>query len=383
MDQEIDVGIITTIHPPFDGRIYERTLAALIDSGLSVCLISPWKKPDRPWLAHEWVIISAPRKRLGRIRTDFQAFSAARKLPARAYYFHDLDFLPWAVALKYLKGRPVVYDCHENYPEEIRSNKGWIPPFLRPPISLLIRRLEDWAVKKLGVSVVVVPHQVERFSKLGVRTVLVQNYPQWEPHPDLQHERALIYSGSISPAYGAAVLLGIGRELEKRNLDFPLIIVDRFSSGDLKAEFETAIRNENIPIIIRPPVKARDMDILLRQACLGLSTDQDSAEKRLARPTKIFEYMAMGLPVIASSLPNARDIIATAGCGVTVAPHLASEYVDAAVSLLEDPGRFRRFQENGFRAVATRYHWRFEQPKLSGLFKELVTGAPAAARKRG
>ena len=116
MAQELDVAIITTIHPPFDGRIYERGLATLVQSGLSVCLISPWEKPDRPWLEHQWVRLPSPQSRGGRIWSSVLTLMAAWKRPARAYYFHDIDFLVWAVILKILKGRPVVYDCHENLP---------------------------------------------------------------------------------------------------------------------------------------------------------------------------------------------------------------------------------------------------------------------------
>jgi len=369
----VDICVITTIHRPFDGRIYERGIKSLLEAGLSVCLISPWQKPDHPWLEHQWITLSAPNRRIDRILHGFRTFQAAWKQPALVYHFHDIDFILWAVLLKFFKCVPVVYDCHENYPIEVEHDKAWIPSFLRSFLSRMTRKIENWATKKLGYCIAVVPHQVTRFSKLGVRTVLVRNYANWKPRRDLKHECALICTcGSLRPSYGINILVDISRELKRRNLNIPLIIADIFASDEIKENLKRTIENEQLPIIIFPKYKAKDVDALMTKACIGLAVEQDTPEKRLAIPTKLFEYMAMGLPVIASDLPNTRKIINKANCGILVASDHPRAYVNAAVSLLKNPEEFKAYQENGFKAVETIYSWDSEKKKLIDFFNDLI-----------
>jgi len=372
MHQEQRVCVVTTIHPPFNARIYERGVAALIEGGLKVTLVSPWIKPETPRFEHDWVTLPAPTNRATRLLHGLKTFVAAWKQPAQAYHFHDIDFLPWAVILKIGKGVPVVYDCHENYPEEIAYHKAWIPNPLRRPLSAVTRIVENWAVKRLGVCIAVVPHQVERFSRLGVKTVLVRNFANWKPRPNLPHERALICTGTLSPPYGVNVLLDIGREMKLRELGVTLMVTDRFVSADLEQRFRETVSREELPIVIHQKVAPKDMDELVSKACIGLAAEQDTPEKRIALPAKLFEYMALGLPIIASDLPYTRGVVCSAGCGIVVRADDAKGYVDAATKLLGDPELFQRCRANGFNAIESTFTWTHEKEKLIELFRGLV-----------
>jgi len=291
----VDVCVITTIHSQFDARIYERSIRSLLNSGFSICLISPWKKPEYPWLKHKWTSLKAPKKRISRIFHGLQTFIAAYKQPAKVYHFHDVDFILWGVLLKFIKHVPVVYDCHDNYPEEVLYNKEWINPSLRKGLSKVLQIIEDWCVKRLHYSIVVVPNLENRFNMLGAKTVMVRNFTNNTIKRNLPHEKALIYIGSIVPAYGSDVLLEIAKELLYRNIKLPLIIVDRFPSSEIKKKFHQSISDENLNINIHPEVKPKNIDKLLTKAFIGLSTDQDFPNMRFAYHTKLFEYMAMGV----------------------------------------------------------------------------------------
>ena len=80
----------------------------------------------------------------------------------------------------------------------------------------------------------------------------------------------------------------------------------------------------------------------------------------------------MGLPIIASDLPYTRKILKEAGCGILVSPDKAKEYVDAAVYLLENPYKFKAFQESGFKVIESKYSWDNERKKLIELFNDLI-----------
>jgi hypothetical protein len=366
-----DVCEITTIHRPFDARIYERSFKCLSENGFTVCLISTWDKPDN-FACEQWISVAPPKNRTGRLLHGFKVFRCAMRQQVKAYHFHDIDFLLWGILLKILKRVPVVYDCHENYPIEIRHHKEWISPILRPPLALLARLIEDCAVRYFKHCVVVVPYQVQRFSKLGANIALVRNFANLVPKRDLTHGKALICSGSISVSYGAEILLNIGRVLRKRNIDLKLIVADRFISNDLKNRFCETVENEHLPIDIHPNVKPSMIDTFLSKGFIGIAVEQNTPEKTLAIPTKLFEYMATGLPIIASDLPLTKEIIHNSKSGITVTSDDANQYVDAVEYLLSNPLVFSEMREHGFNAIENEYSWKNEKETLVKFFKGIV-----------
>jgi len=368
----VDVCVITTIHAEYDARIYERGLQALVDAGFSVCLVSPWRRPEKPWIDHKWVTLSPPLKRSHRIIHGLKTFLAALKQPAKSYHFHDIDFLLWGTLLHLIKNIPVVYDCHENYPEEIRYGKLWIPSFLRSLLSIIAKKCEDIAVRIIKYCVVVVPYQEDRFSCLGAHTVLVRNFANWPARRDLSHDHAVICTGSLSPSYGVYILIEIAREIKKAGLKIPLILADRFESNELKKDVLAIIEKEDLKVSVHPRVLPNEMDFLLSKGCIALAVEQDSPQKRIAYPTKLFEYMAMGLPIIASDLPYTKELVEKVGCGVTVTSNKAKAYVDAINSMLKNPEKMNRYRENGFKAVENNYNWFRERNKLVSLFEKLL-----------
>jgi glycosyltransferase involved in cell wall biosynthesis len=92
-----------------------------------------------------------------------------------------------------------------------------------------------------------------------------------------------------------------------------------------------------------------------------------------AYPNKLFEYMAAGLPVIASDFPLWRSIIDAADCGICVDPTDPVDIRRAIVRLMGDPNERRRLGENGRKAVQEKYAWVSEEKKLRHLYQQLLS----------
>jgi glycosyltransferase involved in cell wall biosynthesis len=88
-------------------------------------------------------------------------------------------------------------------------------------------------------------------------------------------------------------------------------------------------------------------------------------------PTKFFEYMALGLPIVSADLPLMRKIVEGAGCGIVVDFRNPREVAEGIVSLLRDPSRIEEMRRNGQEAFIKYYHWRTQVPKLLALYKGL------------
>jgi glycosyltransferase involved in cell wall biosynthesis len=97
-----------------------------------------------------------------------------------------------------------------------------------------------------------------------------------------------------------------------------------------------------------------------------------------AQPTKLFEYMMAGLPVVSSDFPRWREIIEPANCGLLVDPSSEDEISAAVQWLLEHPEEAREMGERGRREVRDHYSWDAEGKRLVRMYASLL-GAPNGA----
>ena len=81
-------------------------------------------------------------------------------------------------------------------------------------------------------------------------------------------------------------------------------------------------------------------------------------------PNKLFEYMAAGLPVIASNFPLWQDIVYGAQCGICADPTDPAEIRKAITKMMNDPNDCIQMGERGRKAVLERYSWASEEKKL-------------------
>jgi glycosyltransferase involved in cell wall biosynthesis len=114
----------------------------------------------------------------------------------------------------------------------------------------------------------------------------------------------------------------------------------------------------------------------LAEARLGLVLYHPDASHLAAYPNKMFEYMAAGLPVVASDFPLWRQILRETGAGLAVDPLDAAAIADAVDYLLTHPAEAQEMGRRGRAAVVARFHWEAEATKLLGLYHRLTARPP-------
>jgi glycosyltransferase involved in cell wall biosynthesis len=95
-------------------------------------------------------------------------------------------------------------------------------------------------------------------------------------------------------------------------------------------------------------------------------------------PIRIFEYMASGVPFVASDLPTTSEFIAGRGVARLVPPGDAEAYAEALAGLLADPVERSAMAARGPDVVRELYNWENEADRLKLLYAELVPREPAS-----
>src|SRR4051794_20140876 len=121
---------MTSVHPPFDVRIFRRECMALAEHGYDTVLIAP---NDGDVSDNGVTVRGISNQTGGRLKRmlmrPIEIFHRAIREDADVYHFHDPELLPVGLALR-ARGKRVIYDSHENLPRDV-MHKQWIPSMLR------------------------------------------------------------------------------------------------------------------------------------------------------------------------------------------------------------------------------------------------------------
>jgi hypothetical protein len=119
--------IVTSLHPDFDARVWRHARTA-VKLGYQVELICPWSiESGEIFEGVEFNTFIPTTNRLSRLwqipsRVVTRVLRSCDK--ATIIHFHDIDLLPWMAVVSMFKN--VVYDVHENYPDEMLV-RAWLP----------------------------------------------------------------------------------------------------------------------------------------------------------------------------------------------------------------------------------------------------------------
>ncbi len=369
--------ILTSVHPCFDVRIFQKQAISLVRAGYQVTLVAVADFEEK--VVDQVRILGLPQSRSRGLRplNWYRMLRIAVREQADVYHFHDPELLFVGSMIRALTRRPVIYDVHENYPQDILT-KEWIPQPLRKAFSRGFRVFEDNMVQRMDAVVVVNEHLAERFRGKS-RVVTISNYSRIDrfaegrAQTEAKTRRSrpyFVYAGRISDDRGVYDCLEALRTLED---DIDLVCAGRIghvSNEEFKSLLDGAQSSEPFQYLGLLPYE--DMPELLRGARAGLLCFKATPNNVLGTPNKLFEYMSAGIPVIASDFPFVRQVVADADCGLLVQPDDVEQIALAMSHLLRHQQDASRMGRNGLRAARERYNWQMEEKKLLLLYHTLL-----------
>lgn len=285
------------------------------------------------------------------------------------------EFVPFAFVFRLL-GAAVIYEVQENLFKKMhlkQYNRGYV-----------LERAFQWfdALARRYFYLIFTEHgYLDTYTNLFKPHAVIYNYPllpflepfrqPYQPNPAqptffyigwLSFERAFdtLIDGlaRLKPAYPNLVMHLFGRrtfsndDLERLpNFDGVRGNVHFYGYTDQRAAFPYAAR-----------------------ATAGVALLKPVGDYPDSYTTKLFEYMALGLPVITSDFPLYRDVVERHSCGFCISPYDPAQLTAAMTYLIEHPGEAHVMGKRGRLAVEKDYNWTTEARKLLDLYELILSG---------
>ena len=363
------IAHLTSVHPRYDTRIFHKQCITLAEHGHEVSLVVADGAGATRADGINIVDVGRLPGRVNRIlRTTGRILAAARALDADIYQLHDPELIPCGLRLKQL-GKKVVFDSHEDVPAQLLSK-----PYLGRMSGQFLARsfgaYERYACRRFDGIITATPFIRDKFLNINPSTVDVNNFPLLrefdEPAGWSDKATEVCYVGSISAIRGIRELV---RACELMRSPARLSLAGAFAEASLQAEvaaFPGWARVTPHGHLDRVGVRR-----VMARAVAGVVTLHPVVSYVDCLPVKMFEYMAAGIPVIASRFPQWIDIVEGSGCGVCVDPLDPAAIAAAMDHFVMHPELAKRMGENGRRAVLEKYNWQPESRKLIDFYERL------------
>lgn len=330
--------MMTVVHWPDDTRIRERLIKTLsADFDVVYAARSPGPSDTT---GIEFVELPG-----GRLLRNLRAIRLALASSWDVMVIHDPELMFCGILARLLHHRPVVYDVHEDVPA-LAYTRSWVPRFARAPLSLLLKGLFRIGERTLTLTL----------AEDGYRHLFAKPHPTFPNYPETTDYPAagtaiggpVVYLGDVTHARGVDVALaacstlGVGLHLIGR--------ITPETRAKLAAQSTLGDRLKVDGLVSN----SRAIESLTG-ASVGLSPLRDLPNYRHSQPTKILEYLAVGLPVVASDLPGTRELVEGLDAVFLVPPGQSGPLAEA-ISKAREPevASAARAQAS---AIRSRFRW--------------------------
>ncbi len=301
----------------------------------------------------------------------YHVYKLALKEDADIYHFHDPELLPFAIKLK-KKNKVVIFDSHENYYDRIQY-KYYIPQHIRKIAAKLYSFYENRVLKKIdGVIFPTLINGKNIFEGRSNNVALVNNMPDLDEIPkDIDNKNinkeGICYAGGLTYDRGIFFLMQAAYKAQ-----VPLYLAGKFSSLSFKKEIMNG--QESNFVYYKGILGRKEIYQLYNSCCIGMCTLLDKGQYSQSDnlPTKVYEYMAMGMPVILSDFLYNRQVIEKYKFGMLVDPEDPDDIAEKINYLMSHKEKAVQMGQNGKKLIYEKWNWKNEDKKLLGLYKSIL-----------
>ena len=393
----VRIGFLWHCVYPWDVRL-EKISDACIEAGHSVCMVTKGKRelgaaevvsqaevvrvfPASAgwpgWMAKiaNYPLFLNPAWRSAALKTF-------REKQVDVIIVRDLPLALLGVWVGEALNKPVILDMAENYPAALVAYQNPIyKPFLFGN-AWLPRKYEQHCLKRLQHTFVVAEEQRQRLLAVGTdpaRITLVGNTPtaafvdfcstNGNGHRAPNHLE-LLYVGKLDVHRGVDLLL---RAMPTLRRDFPSLRLTLVGDGKHKDQLVALSQELGLGDSVAFPgwVKWNRITDFIQASTVCVIPHLKSEHTETTLPNKLFDYMALAKPVVASDCRPLQQIIDDRNCGLTFRSGSVESLTAALRSLLLDPARDQK-GSNGRRAIEQEYNWEVDKQRLLDVIENVA-----------
>ncbi|MBC5773253.1 glycosyltransferase [Pontibacter sp. KCTC 32443] len=238
---------------------------------------------------------------------------------------HELLLAAWYYSRKYKC--KLIYDVQENYSLNLTAQDTY-HPILKRVLATGVRSIEQLTASRIDHFLLAeqsyaqeLPFIEDRFTILENKYKPGTNYIK--PATPVQVNRdklKLLYSGTISSLYGIFEAVRLAEELHKTNADVTLTIIGYCAHTQTLQKLQQAILGKPYITLIGGDKLVPHQAILQAIAThdIGLLPYQPNPSTFRCIPTKLYEYMAYGLPILMKQNPLWDNLLSEAKAGLSI-----------------------------------------------------------------
>ena len=346
----------------------------MANAGYDITLIAPNAR-QQSTNGVKFIPIKLPNSRLKRILlVTFKMWRTALNTKAQLFHFHDPELLICGVLLK-LSGKKVVFDIHENISLSF-SSKHWLNTKLALFFKFTYYLIERFSILFFD-ALVLAEESYQNYYPIK-KSCIVLNYPLFIDvkidNKEFGNPIKLIYTGGIHENRGIWEMLYLVQELKNKNVNITLDLIGQMWPNSLMSDLEEYISEHNLKneVNIHGRIDFKNISALLKNSDIGISILKPIPNYKESLPTKIFEYMQHGLPVITNNFELLKKYVEDKNIGICIDIDNISSEIDRIMSLIHDKKLMRIMSLNGIELTTNKWNWNSQEKKLIDLYNKIL-----------
>lgn len=369
---------LSSCHSADDNRIF-KMCRSIAGAGHDVSFVVPAERDEFADGVAIKAVPIAPTLLRRLVLCTWRVYRRAAKERADVYHFHDPELIFAGLALRYFHKCDVIYDIHENMPDQIMYRAS-IPRGLRKWVAFACDLVERYAVKRFSAAVTANEDISERFRQVNSRVIEVHNYAEADEFrhaadkKDSRFASGVIFHSAASDRTAfSAVLQAL--QLIPKELSFKVVATGNTTAASRRAtEMVRSTGCEHVDVV--GPLSRAEMVDVMSKAAITLVLYSEQLNHASIRANRFYESLAAALPVITSDFPEWRAAVESIGCGLVADPSDPRAIADAIAYLLSNPAEAAAMGRRGQQVFLKSYSWEHETAKLLQLYGELAAAAP-------
>lgn len=300
------IAIVSLLKPINDTRSYEKMAKSLAaTAAYSITLIGANPSDIKGFnIPKNIELLPLPTfKRLGlkRFLMPLIVFRYLIKLKPELVVVNTFELLIVTITNQIIFGGKIVYDLQENYFKNLVFQNNY-PPIIKHILAGLIRIKELLLSPFIHHYILAERGYKQELSFIGNRFIIVENKAivgeQFHQKKTNSNNVKFLFTGNISENSGVLTALSFYNRIRKAIPNSSLTIIGHCPSSSFLKKLQNEAKEEVELIVSSTPVDHSKITEQITQCDFGIVSYKINPSNENCMPTKVFEYLAYGLPII-------------------------------------------------------------------------------------